>query len=527
MSSVGRLIGDRLHGAGVRHVFGHPGGEVVDLIEGFRQAGLEFVLARHETAAAFMAEAMASSTGRPGACLATLGPGATNLLTGVAHASLDRSPVIALTGQLPVDRYELVTHQKLDLRALFAPVTKWQARLTAANAAAVTDRALRVALRRRQGPVFLEVPSDVPSQEAPAAAPDGGVARGERAPDAQAIRLAAGLLRDSTRPVLLAGLDALEASVVAPLRRLIEAWGIPVILSPKAKGLVRDDHPLCVGTIEGLGSATLYEWIAGRDLVLMVGFDPVEFDRDWPSSAPVIHLSPLPNDDGYYQSAVEIVGSVPAGLEALCGLSRPKDTTEAVRFRDEFRRAVRPSPGGLTSQQVLGAMRAALPEDALVSCDVGFNKSVSIQCWPAYAPRTFFVSNGLSSMGYGLPAAIGLKLAHPDRAVACVLGDGGFAMSVAELETAARLDLALTVVVLADQALEQIKAAQERKAVAVTGTTFGALDYRALATAFGADGVEVRTLDECRVAFAAAARSTRVTLIAAYVDPAGYRLQGR
>jgi acetolactate synthase-1/2/3 large subunit len=155
---------------------------------------------------------------------------------------------------------------------------------------------------------------------------------------------------------------------------------------------------------------------------------------------------------------------------------------------------------------------------------VGFNKSVSIQCWPAYAPRTFFVSNGLSSMGYGLPAAIGLKLARPDRAVACILGDGGFAMSVAELETAARLGLAITVVVLADEALQQIKGAQERKRFAVTGTTFNALDYRALATAFGADGIEVRTLDECRAALRDSSRAKRVTLIAAHVDPTGYRL---
>jgi len=204
--------------------------------------------------------------------------------------------------------------------------------------------------------------------------------------------------------------------------------------------------------------------------------------------------------------------------------AKAKDATDVARFRDEFRRFVRPQRSGLTSQDVLGALRAALPEDALVSCDVGFNNSVAIQCWPAYAPRTFFVSNGLSSMGYGLPAAIGLKLAYPERAVACILGDGGFAMSVAELETAARLGLAFTVVVLADEALQQIKAAQERKGFPVTGTTFGALDYRALATAFGADGVEVRTLDECRAAFSDAARSTRVTLIAAHVDPAGYRL---
>src|SRR5205814_3680836 len=204
MSSVARLIGERLHGAGVRVVFGHPGGEVVDLIEGFREAGLEFVLAKHETGAAFMAEAMASSTGRPGACLATLGPGATNLVTGVAHAYLDRSPIIALTGQLPVDRYERVTHQKLDLGALFAPITKWQARVSAANAGAATDRAIRVALRPRQGPVFLEVPSDVPSQEAgeTATAAEAGEAGGPNAPDPASVAAAVALLTRCRRPVL-------------------------------------------------------------------------------------------------------------------------------------------------------------------------------------------------------------------------------------------------------------------------------------------------------------------------------------
>src|SRR5438445_3378156 len=212
MSTVGRIIGDRLHAAGVRHVFGHPGGEVVDLIEGFRQAGLEFVLARQETDAAFMAEAMASSTGVPGACLATLGPGATNLVTGIAHAYLDRAPVIALTGQLPVDRYEIVTHQKLDLRALFAPITKWQARVSASNAAAVSDRAIHVAMRPRRGPVFLHVPSDVPAQDAVAVATIEGTPPSIATPGGDAIARARALLSGSRRPLMMAGLDALDAA---------------------------------------------------------------------------------------------------------------------------------------------------------------------------------------------------------------------------------------------------------------------------------------------------------------------------
>src|SRR5947207_10877142 len=205
--TVARAIGDRLHAAGVRHVFGHPGGEVVDLIEGFRQAGLEFVLTKHETAAAFMAEATAALTGTPGVRLATLGPGATNLVTGVAHAYLDRAPVIAFSGQLPAERYEVATHQRLDLKDLFAPITKWQATVSAANTAAVVERALRVAQRARRGPVYLEVPSDVPTQLTVEALPRIAI---EHVPaiDDDAIRAAAARLRDSERPLLLVGMDA-------------------------------------------------------------------------------------------------------------------------------------------------------------------------------------------------------------------------------------------------------------------------------------------------------------------------------
>ncbi len=532
--SVARLIGDRLRAAGVRYVTGHPGGEVVDLIEGFRQAGLKFVLTRHETAAAFMAEAMASASGIPGVCVATLGPGATNLVTGVAQAYLDRAPLIAFTGQLPTDRFEITTHQKLDLRALYAPITKWQARLTPSNAADVIDRALRVSVRPRRGPVLIEVPSDVARQVPEGAhdAPPPPIAARSAgdlsaAVDPVAAGRAALLLRESKRPVILAGMDANDDGAADPLRALAEAWGIPVIVSPKAKGVFREDHPLFLGTIEMLGTVALYEYIDDADLVFMIGFDPVEFDRDWAAAAKVIHVGPLPNDDRYYDSAVELVGPVREAIDMLrsaAGTPAPTRSTEDVRaFRDSFRAFVAPMRDRLTPQQVLAELRAALPEDALVTCDVGYNKAVTGQCLPMYQPKTFFMSNGLSSMGYGLPAALGLKLIYPRREVACVLGDGGFAMLMAELETAVRERLAVTVVVLADNALTQIKAGQERKGHPVTGTTFGTLDYVALAKGFGIPGREVRTVAECREALRA--RSSEIpTLIAAHVDPSAYQL---
>ena len=524
MTSVARLVGDRLRAAGVRYVFGHPGGEVVDLIEGFRQAGLEFVLTRHETSAGFIAEAMATSTGVPGVCLATLGPGATNLVTGIAHCYLDRAPVLAFTGQLPADRYEITTHQKLDLRALYAPITKWQARLTARNAANVVDRALRVALAPRKGPVYIEVPSDVPRQEASDVARQPAPVEPEPALDPGSEREAAALLRASARPIVIVGMDANEPRVVAPLGAFAEAWRLPVLDLPKAKGVFREDHPLFLGTLEGLGTAKLFDLIEGADLVLMVGLDPVEFDRDWTARAKVVHIGALPNDDRYYPSDVEIVSPVPDTLEQLrAGAQAKWSEQEIAAFRSDFRAYVAPARDGLTPQQVLAELRAALPEDALVTCDVGYNKAVSAQSWTALGPRTFFVSNGLSSMGYGLPAAIGLKLAHPDRQVACILGDGGFAMTMAELETAVRLRLAITVVVLVDDALSQIKAGQERKKFPVTGTTFGNLDYGDVAHGFGITACDVRAPEACRDA-SRNPSSDRPILLVAHIDPSAYRL---
>lgn len=522
--TVARAIGERLRAAGIARVFGHPGGEVVDLIEGFRQAGLEFVLTKHETAAAFMAEATAVSTGRPGVCLATLGPGATNLVTGVAQAYLDRAPVLAISGQLPAARYEITTHQRLELKRLFAPITKWQATVASETAAPIVERALRIAARTRPGPVYIEVPSDVPKQETIDVALPRFVTEPLPSLDAETVRDAAQRLDRSEHPLLMVGMDANDVTVAEPLRALAESRGTPVMVTPKAKGVFREDHPLFIGTIEGLGTGQLYDYVETCDLVAMIGVDPVEFDRDWAARARIVHVGMAPNDDRYYGSDVEVVGPIDVALDRLKHPGARRQAADDVRaFRDAFTASLRPRATGLTAQQVLAELRAVLPEDALVTCDVGHNKAVMSQCWPAFRPRTFFVSNGLSSMGYGLPAAIALKLSDPQRQVACVLGDGGFAMVMGEVETAVRVGAAITIVVLADEALSQIRAGQERKGFAVTGTTFGALDYPSLARAFGIRGTDVRTVAECRDAFRDRPAGEPV-LVAAHIDPASYRL---
>jgi acetolactate synthase-1/2/3 large subunit len=252
----------------------------------------------------------------------------------------------------------------------------------------------------------------------------------------------------------------------------------------------------------------------------------VEFDRDWAARARIVHIGVVPNDDRYYGSEVEIVGPIDVVLERLSAAPDPKPKLgpdEVRAFRDAFAARVRPSSARLTSQELLAELRGALPEDALVTCDVGYNKAVSAQCWPSYQPRTFFLSNGLSSMGYGLPAALALKMAEPARQVACILGDGGFAMSMAELETGVRLKLGVLIIVLVDDALSQIRAGQERKGYPVTGTTFGSIDYSKLAAAFGMEAKIVTTAAECRVAFRVLPKD-RPALVAARIDPSAYRV---
>lgn len=528
MTSVARIIGRRLREAGVEYAMGHPGGEVVELIEGLRAEGIDFVLTRHETVGAFMADAMGHYRGVPGVCVGTLAPGSTNMVTGLAQAFLDRAPVIALTGQLPADRYDIVTHQKVDLSALFRPVTKWHARVLPANVERVMNRAVRVATAPRPGPVHLEIPSDVAGLEAAQVEPGTTESLASvRSPVQEGVDAAIARLRRSRRPMILAGLDALRSDVVAPLRRFAETWRVPVMVGPKAKGLFREDHELFMGTIEMLGTGRLFDMIDDCDVVVMVGMEPVEFDRDWTASADIIHISPIANDDQYYRSDVELVGDTAAALAALVATDQTEakwKIDEIRSLRTEFVEYVNPSCEGLSAQEVLRELRAALPEDALVTCDVGQNKSVTGQCWPAFLPRTFFMSNGLSSMGYGLPAAIGLKIVEPTRQVACVLGDGGFGMVLGDLETAVRRKTAMTIVILDDRALSQIKMNQERRGFDPTGTEFGSIDYAGLAEAFGAVGRRVTTAAECRDAFAWAQTTGLPTVIAAHIDPACYVL---
>lgn len=529
METVAQRLGKRLREVGVRYAFGHPGGEVTDLIEGLRREGIQFILTRHETSGVIMAEAIGATTGIPGVAIGTLGPGATNMVTGVAHAYLDRSPLIAMTAQLPDDRYPMVTHQKLDLLALYAPITKWASSMTPLNAEAVLAKAVRVATAERPGPVYLQVPADVAGQPAVDAPFDRFHTETVQATgfDPAALESAARRLRSASRPLILAGTDALRGKASAAVRALAEATGVPVMVGPKAKGVFPEDHPLFIGTVEMLGFRYLFDVIDTCDVVVMAGFDAVELDADWKAKSAIIHFGALANDELYFPSQIDVVGPVAPALEAFrsaVGPMRGWDPPEVQRVKADFHRFLHPDLPGLLPQRVLEVLREVSPRSLMLSCDTGSNKAVTGQMWRALEPNAFLMSNGISTMGYGLPAAMGMKLAHPDRPVATVVGDGGLGMCLGELETVARLKMDITVIVLVDEALDMITRNQERKGYATLSTEITSPDYVGLAKAFGGWGVEADSPESLQKALSESLRRPGLNLVAARINRQAYKL---
>ncbi len=534
MPTVGQVIADRLATAGVRRVYGYPGGEVLDLIEALRQRGLEFILTRHESAAAFMAGGEGEMTGVPGVCLATLGPGATNLVSGVADAYLDRQPLLAITGQLPADRYEISPHQRIDLGSLFRPITKLSARLTPGNAANLMDKALATAVAERPGPVHLELPSDVTTKEAaerPQGGPFGLPQPMEGPAHPLALDHATELLKLFPKAVALAGPGVIRADAAGPFWNFARAWGLPVVVGPKAKGVFDEDHPLFTGVIEALGTKVLFDFIHSAEMLVTVGFDPVELDKAWLYDGPVLHIDRASNIDEYWHAAAEVVGRLGDTLDTLAWRA-PKPTPEwgeeaATKVREALRSAIDGAPvwsaEGVRVRELFEKVRRVMPLETVVTCDVGAHKFAAGQLWLTMRPGTFYMSNGQSSMGYGLPTAMAASFVYPERPVVAFIGDGGLGMYLGELETIARYGLKLGIVVLMDEKLSLIRIGQERRGYPEYGVGFANPDLTHLGKAFGIKTVMAKTAARVASALKGLPADGPV-LVGVPVDPGSYRV---
>jgi acetolactate synthase-1/2/3 large subunit len=492
------------------------------------------VSAVRETSVAFMAEAAALVTGRPGVCMSTLGPGSTALLNGVAGANLDRAPVLAISGQIESSREQFFTHQVIDHGRMFAPVTKLALRLEAVSADTVIRRALRTATAERPGAVHLTVTTDTWARPAGR----GETALPPLAPAAESLDVYGGgdplrVLHAARRPVILAGPAALRCGAGPELVRLAELAGLPVVVSPMAKGVFPEDHPYFAGVLDMAGHRVVWDLLAGAGLVLTAGFDPVELISPWSIAAPVMHLDTTPNTDQVYPSEHELVGHVGAilGWIAAHWSGEPRWTpAEVAVHRARLREAwlAGRAQGRLNPSDVVTIAREAAPPDAIMTTDVGSHKIMAGQVWQAREPRSVLIPNGLSAMGFGVPAAIAAKLIRPDRPVIALVGDGGFAMTATEMRGAAALGVPVTVVVFADNSLNRIELRQQAMGYPPTSTRIPGTDLAALAEAMDCDGLRVDTaagLEKALAGLGDRSAGSRPLVIEARVDPAQYEAQ--
>jgi acetolactate synthase I/II/III large subunit len=519
------LIVRMLQQAGIREGFGIPSGNVLPVMEAMRRAGMRFVLTAHEGSAGFAADVTGRMAGRPGFCVATHGPGATNLATGVGCAFLDRSPVIALTCNVPVAQLGRRVQMHIDHHAFFKPITKASFALRAGSIAATVAEGTRIALSEPQGPVHLDLPEDVAMAEAcedivPLAEPSR-----LPAPEDTVLAAAERLISGARRPIAVIGASAMRMRDPGVLRRFLERHHMPFATTAMAKGLVDDDHPLALGCIERARRQVQRQFLATADLVIGIGYDPVEVEYEaWAGTLPILHIDIAPADtDGSVRIAHAVVGDLDAALVVLARGEAANGWTadEIARHRSRFQRSLRPPSNAFAPHQAIDVVRRVLPRDGILAFDVGAHTHQIASQWPAHAPRTFLVTNGWSSMGFGLPAAIAAKLAEPERAVVAILGDGGFQMTCGEVAVARRLGLGLPIVVLDDRWLALIKVKQERRQFPHFAT---ALEDEAPPPAhyFGVPAVAARSEAELEAALERAFAASGPTVIEAAVDPAHY-----
>lgn len=532
LDTVSALLAEYIAQSGTRAVFGYPGTSNIEFMEGARRRGVDVLLARREATAAFMAEGYAMASDGLGVCISTLGPGSTALLQGAAAANLDRVPLLAISGQIDSAREPSFTHQVVDHGRMYAPVTKWAGRVEPASAGTIMRKAIRTATAERPGAVHLTTNADVakaapgtqqvslPSR-GPAAQAGSTYVAGERDPQR--------LLRDTRKPVLLVGTAAVRGGATPAILRLAEAGHLPVVAAPMAKGVFPEDHPLFAGVLDMACNQVVWDLLASADLVVAVGFDPVELIKPWQVDTPVLHVDAVPNVDQVYPSDVELVGHIPTLVDYLA--DAPLDSAwtdeEIERHRGQLRDTYYSGrvTGQLNPTDVVDVLRSSMPRDTVVTTDVGSHKLLVGQGWITYEPKTSLMSNGLSSMGFSLPGAIGAKLARPDRPMLATMGDGGFAMVQGELRLASSLSLGMVVVVFVDGSLNRIELKQQALGYPSTATRIDDVDIPLLAEAMGCDGERVSDAVSLEKVISAATDLTRPLVVAADIDPAQYAAQ--
>jgi len=526
-----------LEAEGVERIFGVPGEENADLMISLMDSPIEFVLCRHEQGAAFMADAYGRLTGKAGVCLSTLGPGATNLVTGLADANMDRAPVVAIVGQGSTKRLHKESHQNMDAIAMFKPISKWaQSVVDGGNITEVVRKAFKLAEIEKPGVCVIELPEDVAKEQVDdTPMPPMKVRR--PAADHKAIAQAIDLIAEARRPIILAGNGAIRKRAASQLLRLAHKLGIGVVNTFMGKGAVPMDDPHCLFTM-GLGSGD-YNNLAfdDADLVISCGYDLVEYapaawNRSNKDTKKIIHIDFWPAEvDRDYPPTVEIVGDL---ADALCQMNEAVNNRFAgnlpvfdIAMRKDLRDtmatdfAAEKDDAGfpVKPQRILWDVRQFMGPDDILLSDVGAHKMWISRYYQCQEPNTCLISNGFCTMGFAMPGSIGAKMAYPHRKVLSISGDAGFMMNVQELETAVRKKLNIVAMVWVDGEYGLIKWKQQAGFQGKhSDLQFNNPDFAALAKSFGMWGAVVDSADGIRPALEEAFRQEGPALIAVPVD---------
>ena len=523
--TIPEYITEQLARSGVKYVFGVPGGPSIPYIEAFRAGGIEFILTSHEAGAAIMADVTSRLTGVPGVCHGTFGPGATNLTTGAGLSLLDRSPVLIFTSEMPDSLEGRTVQMKIDHQLLFSAVTKKSFRLSSQNAGTVIRQALAACYDEYPGPVHIGLPSDLAYTEAAESFPEPEDFRDE-APynDVNSI---IGALGKARRPLLAVGLTAARFGLKKKISDFLANYPMAVVLTPMAKGLLDTDHVCYGGVLFHALSDCLEDIFQKTDLVIGLGYDQVEYNYEsWIPDVPLVRFNVKDTDLPARQDVLKYTGSPSEWFELLRNLNQGQLILESAvlkGIRDEMKSVFNGFMSHFGPVSALSILKEELPQDAIVTADVGSHLHVIGQFWEPRSPERLLITNGWSSMGFGIPAAVAAALNSRSSQVFCITGDGGFLMSSGELMTARRLGLSIKVVVFSDGELNLIKLKQSWKDVPQYATTICDSGMFLSDSYLGIRVMNAGTSDEMRECVRLALQMKESVIINAVIDPEDYR----
>ncbi|MCF6218807.1 MAG: acetolactate synthase large subunit [Gammaproteobacteria bacterium] len=515
-----------LENEGVEYIFGIPGEENLDVMDALLNSKIQFITCRHEQGAAFMADVYGRLTGRAGVCMATLGPGATNLITGVADANMDHAPVVAIAGQAPTYRLHKESHQVLDLNKIFQPITKYSSQiLEAETIPEVVRKAFKLSQAEKSGATFIEFPENIaklntdaqPLQFKTPSSPEPALKRINRAIE---------IISNAKNPIILAGNGVIRADASLQLAAFAEQLKIPVANTFMAKGVIPFKHPMALGSVGLQAQDHVLFGFTQADLIICIGYDLVEYHPHlWHPSNDriIIHIDASPAEvDANYTIEVGVIGDIKLSLARIAEQLTPREGHPLRPLRtaliNEMNQHAKDECIPLKPQKIIWDLRTALALQDTVICDVGAHKMWMARMFRCENPNTCIISNGFASMGIAIPGAIAAKLAHPDKKVVAVTGDAGFLMNSQEIETAMRLSISMVILIWNDGAYGLIEWKQMTQFGRTSNVHFSNPDFVKYAEAFGAKGYRIESAKQLVPTLKRALADNTVSIIDCPVD---------